>query len=102
MKFHCPVCSYEIEVEKTHAGKKGRCLGCESKFIIPSASDEPVKILKRGNKAIVDAFGERMQKIVQKKLLITANAAKPIAKRWFKKALNVAKGLQEKKNAQDK
>ncbi|MFP6874304.1 MAG: hypothetical protein VCA55_12455, partial [Verrucomicrobiales bacterium] len=48
MKIHCPICSTGIEVEEAHAGNKGRCMNCGSKFIIPVAPDEPVEILERG------------------------------------------------------
>ncbi|MCP4846384.1 MAG: hypothetical protein GY899_00355, partial [Verrucomicrobiaceae bacterium] len=48
MKIHCPICSTGIDVEEAHAGNKGRCMNCESKFIIPVAADDPVEILERG------------------------------------------------------
>ena len=48
MKIHCPICSTGIDVEEAHAGNKGRCMNCASKFIIPAAPDEPVEILERG------------------------------------------------------
>jgi hypothetical protein len=48
MKIHCPICSTGIDVEEAHAGNKGRCMNCESKFIIPVTHDDPVEILERG------------------------------------------------------
>jgi len=48
MKIYCPICATGIDVEEAHAGNKGRCMNCESKFIIPVAADDPVEILERG------------------------------------------------------
>jgi uncharacterized protein YkwD len=47
MEIKCPVCSTPIEITEEHIGQKGRCPGCESKFIIPENPDEEFQILHR-------------------------------------------------------
>ena len=50
MQINCPVCSTAIEVNEEHAGRKGRCISCSTKFIIPSSSDQEIQILELGEK----------------------------------------------------
>lgn len=49
MQIHCPICSIAIEVTEAHAGHKGFCLNCSSKFIIPANSTDPVEVLESGS-----------------------------------------------------
>ena len=48
MQIHCPICSTSIDVSQDHAGHKGRCLNCSTKFIIPEDPDGNIEILERG------------------------------------------------------
>ena len=48
MQIHCPICSTSIDVSQDHAGHKGRCLNCGTKFIIPEDPDGNIEILERG------------------------------------------------------
>ncbi len=50
MQINCPVCSTAIEVNEEHAGHKGRCISCSTKFIIPSSFDQEIQILELGEK----------------------------------------------------
>ena len=48
MRITCPICSASIEVSQSHIGKKGRCIECGSKFIIPDQDGAEFKILEKG------------------------------------------------------
>ena len=48
MQIHCPICSTSIDVSEDHAGHKGRCLNCSTKFIIPEDPNGNIEILERG------------------------------------------------------
>jgi hypothetical protein len=48
MQIHCPICSTSIDVSEDHAGHKGRCLNCSTKFIIPEDPNDNIEILERG------------------------------------------------------
>ncbi|MDE0570853.1 MAG: CAP domain-containing protein [Verrucomicrobiales bacterium] len=48
MQIHCPICSTSIDVSEDHAGHKGRCVNCSTKFIIPNDPEGNIEILERG------------------------------------------------------
>ena len=48
MRITCPTCSASIEVNQSHIGKKGRCIECGSKFIIPDQDGAEFNILEKG------------------------------------------------------
>ena len=48
MQIHCPICSTAIDVPETHIGQKGRCMKCQTKFLIPPTPEAPFEILERG------------------------------------------------------
>ena len=41
IRFACPNCGKSIQVKPELAGRKGKCPGCQSILVIPSASSEP-------------------------------------------------------------
>ena len=56
MQIHCPICSTSIDVSEDHAGHKGRCVKCSTKFIIPDGPGGNIEILERGE--IIQAQSE--------------------------------------------
>ncbi len=48
IKFRCPVCNQKIGVTDGDAGRDFSCPVCLSQLVIPSQSDEPVRVLARG------------------------------------------------------
>ena len=56
MQIHCPICSTSIDVSEDHAGHKGRCVNCSTKFIIPEDPSGNIEILERGE--IIQAQSE--------------------------------------------
>ena len=55
MQIHCPICSTSIDVSEDHAGHKGRCLNCSTKFIIPEDPNGNIEILERGEEPHVQS-----------------------------------------------
>ena len=47
-ELNCPVCSTVVRVGWANIGKKGRCEGCDSKFVVPERPGDEVKIIERG------------------------------------------------------
>ena len=48
MQINCPICSTTIDITEAHVGQKGRCVTCNSKFIIPEQLNGEFQILERG------------------------------------------------------
>ena len=48
MQINCPICSTAIDITEAHIGHKGRCITCNSKFIIPEQLNGEFEILERG------------------------------------------------------
>ncbi len=49
-KIDCPVCSTTVKVSWATIGQKGRCAGCNTKFIVPQRPGQEVKILEKGER----------------------------------------------------
>ena len=47
-ELNCPVCSTVVRVGWANIGKKGRCEGCDSKFVVPERPGDEIKIIERG------------------------------------------------------
>ncbi|MCP4849147.1 MAG: hypothetical protein GY899_14490 [Verrucomicrobiaceae bacterium] len=45
-ELNCPVCSTVVRVSWVNIGKKGRCEGCDSKFVVPECPGGEVEILE--------------------------------------------------------
>ena len=49
-RIDCPVCSTAVKVSWATIGQKGRCAGCNTKFIVPQRPGDEVKILEKGER----------------------------------------------------
>lgn len=58
MQIHCPICSTSIDVSEDHAGHKGRCVNCSTKFIIPDEPEGNIEILEKGETVLAQSESE--------------------------------------------
>ena len=82
MQIHCPICSTSIDVSEDHAGHKGRCLNCSTKFIIPEDPNGNIEILERGESPQVQS------KIENSEESATENASASNSQSLFKKGVS--------------